>query len=128
MRTVRKHIDNLRLNATTDLAQLDALALGEGGYLGLHCRIHNGAEAAPTDAPIGSWLLWLSSDGGATYDPYTHESVTSQLARIAPAGSTLVRGFAAFRGLPGELAKVQYVYGSGGGVHAVARLIATVEP
>lgn len=126
MRQTFVHARDLGLGADQDLSLIEPIEIGEAGYLGIQAQIDNGAGGAPSDAPVGTWELWVASDG-RTYGQLATQLATAQLANIASNGNNVVRSFAVFRGVPGTHAKIRYKRTSGGGGNSRAMLIVTVE-
>lgn len=76
--------------------------------------ITNGAGAAPTSTPVGTWTLFFSHDG-VEYFQISTADVAAELAFIAAAGNTLVRKAAIIHDPPGRWIRASYTRGSGGG-------------
>lgn len=101
-----------------------AVSVRARGFVSIHVRVDNGAGGAPTDAPIGSWILYASADG-SKFAPLSNAVVTSQMLRLAPVGNSFVQGFAVFDGFPGVALKIGYDRVSGGGGDSRATVTVT---
>jgi hypothetical protein len=121
------HMLNLSLAQSSDISLVEPLPISDGGFLGLEARITSAAGGAPTDTPVGTWLLYLSNDA-TNFGPFVHDLVTQQLLRLVPNANNKVQGFASLRGLPAAFAKLQYVYGSGGNAGTRATVLGLPEP
>lgn len=105
----------LFLGSTETLTQtfMPGIGLQKGGEFNAQVLIDNGSGSAPTDNPVGSWQLW-SSANGQDFSQVTSPAIDAELAKIAPAGNTLVSKWAVFTNVPGTEAKLLYVATSGG--------------
>lgn len=121
-RIYKRYCTQLTLADDSDLTAALDILVGEAGYVALQCLIDNGAGAPPTDAPIGVWELHCSAGPGIRFTPVTGSIVTAELAKIAPAGSTLVDAWAILIGVPGSRCKLRYKRTSGGAGNSRATL------
>lgn len=116
------------LGASMVLANVGAFPVSYGGHVSIQCRIHNGAGAAPSDTPAGSWKLYASSNGvdfTEVTDTGSDTTIADQLAKIAPNGNNVVNAYAVLDNVPGTSAKLLYVRSSGGGTNATATVNVT---
>lgn len=104
---------DLTLGASTVLDAVKATSLGIDGRLDIQVVIDNGADAAPTDSPAGSWQLWCTSDPeGKLWSRVT--SADDELKKIAPNANALVSAYAVLEDVPGTSFKLLYARTSGG--------------
>jgi hypothetical protein len=90
-------------------------------------RIDNGAGGEPTDAPVGSWELWLSHDGNV-YARTDMSVLDAALLEVTPNGSG-VDGTLNLRNVPGAWLKVRYRHKSGGdGDSRMDVVVTTFDP
>lgn len=100
--------------ATTDtLAALDSVEIRFGGFISIQMVIDNGSGSAPSDAPAGTWELWISTDGN-TFTIWNPTATTTELAKVAPNGNAVVGAWAILKDLPGHFVKLRYNRTSGG--------------
>lgn len=82
----------------------------------LGINIDNGAGAAPSDAPVGTWQLQIYLGGSQWFRVFDADA---QLAMLAPSGNAVVNGAITFRGVPGKQHRLAYVRTSGGGSSSI---------
>jgi hypothetical protein len=109
-RRPKKYAD-FTLGASQAESAVQAVALAEDGRLDIQVVIDNGAGAAPTDTPVGTWKLFSSADG-STYSHVLDADET--LAKIAPSGNVLVSRWVMLEDVPGTSCKLVYTRTSGG--------------
>mgnify|MGYP003290703857 CR=1 FL=1 len=73
-----------------------------------------GAGGAPTDTPLGTIELYASARG-QRFTLLSSSALSSELAKLAPAGNAIVDGWAIVTGVPGTAIKLRYKRTSGGG-------------
>lgn len=110
-------------------ANTTVIELGAEKFLSVVCTIDNGTnDANPSDAPIGTWQLWLSAANDWPFVRVVEaETGTFSLAGLAAVGNTAVKASANFESCPGARAQIRYVRGSGGAVSARCSLYVTVS-
>lgn len=109
----KRHLTTITLAADSSLDATPEITVGPQGFVAFQVLVDNGAGAAPSDTPIGTWLLHASA--GTRFTPIANiPDLTTMLARVAPAGNTLIDAWVILLDVPGSRAKLQYKFGSGG--------------
>lgn len=114
----RRYMTSVSLGASTDITTMPEITVGRDGYVALQVLIDNGAGAAPSDAPAGTWEIWASA--GSRFTQVTGTTITTELAKVAPNANNVVDAWAILVGVPGSRFKLRYNRTSGGTTNARA--------
>lgn len=102
-----------------------AVSLGEAPQdVAIGIYIDNGAGAAPTDTPVGSFTLQTSWDASRWFD---YPDASSALAAVSPTGNAVLSKAAVVRSVCAKYARVVYTRSSGGGTNSACTVYVDVK-
>jgi len=107
------------------LASAESFSIPSSGQLTVQCVVYDstgGKTAAPTDAPAGTFQLWISGDDKEPFTRVTEADGAEGLGRFSLTGNNvLLNALVNFENVPGVRAKLLFVRTAGGAAGANAR-------